>query len=120
MDATHDIHAGDLAEPMEASSAAGDLTRVKALLEQWHAAGRRVPLDNPLCEPNNPFPMSMIAAIENQHLDIIACFLDEGFPINTGASAAASKVGSVEMYQTFLDHGWDINELPTGGSAALK
>lgn len=64
--------------------------------------------------------MSMIAAIENQHLDVIACFLDEGFPISTVASAAASKVGSLEIYQTFLDHGWDINERPEGGCSAMK
>lgn len=64
--------------------------------------------------------MSMVAAIKNQHLDVIACFLDEGFPISIVVSAAASKVGSVEIYQTFLDYGWDINERSEGGCAALK
>ena len=64
--------------------------------------------------------MSVIAAIENQHLDIVAFFLDQGFPIDAAASSAAARVGSVELYQTFVDHGWDINELPENGCASLK
>lgn len=120
MELSRDIHAGDLADDMEAASASGDLIQVKALLEQWHATGKRVPPDGFCCDPEDPFPMSMIAAIKNQRLDVIACFLDEGFPICAAGSATASKVGSVDVYQTFLDHGWDINELPAMGCAALK
>ncbi len=120
MEVSRDIHAGDLADDMEAASASGDLIQVKALLEQWHAAGKRVPPDGFCCDPEDPFPMSMIAAIKNQRLDVIACLLDEGFPICAAGSAAASKVGSVDVYQTFLDHGWDINERPGRGCAAFK
>lgn len=120
MELSCEIHAGDFARDMEAASASGDLTQVKALLKQWHAAGEPVPPDEYCCNPEDPFSRSMFAAIENQCLDVIACFLDEGFAISATGSATASKVGSVDVYQTFLDHGWDINELPAMGCAALK
>lgn len=120
MEPSREIHAGDLVDNMNAASASGDLAQVKSLLEQWHAAGKRVPPDGLCGDPENPFPMSMTAAIKNRHLDVLACLLDEGFIIGTTASAAASKVDSVDTYQTFLDHGWDINERPGRGCVAFK
>ena len=83
-------------------------------------AGKPLPEHLSGSGPFDPFSLSMVAAIENKHLDIIAYLMDESFPINAVASYAAARVGSVRVYQTFLDHGWNINEVPYHGTASFK
>ena len=107
-----------LVTDMEAACSSGNLIQVQALLEEWYAAGKPIPEHMDVSGPYNPF--SMVAAIENKHLDIIAYLMDEGFPVEAVEASAAARVGSVEIYQTFLDHGWNINEVPYGGAPSLK
>ena len=111
-------HLNSLVTDMEAACSSGNLIQVKALLEKWYAAGKPIPEHMDLSGPHNPF--SMVTAIENKRLEVIAYLMDEGFPIEAVEASAAARVGSVDIYQTFLDHGWNINGVPYGGAPSLK
>ncbi|KAI8662362.1 hypothetical protein NCS56_01039800 [Fusarium sp. Ph1] len=55
--------------------------------------------------------MPLILAAQNAKSEVVRFFLDEAVPVSpTATKLAAREVdGAVEVFQAFLDHGWDIN-----------
>jgi hypothetical protein len=58
--------------------------------------------------------MSLIQAAKNGRGEVVRFLLDEGVPVESTATKLAKRDGeddqSVEVFQAFKDHGWDVNE----------
>ena len=111
-----------LVEEVVNASASGQLPTLQSLIEKWLAMeDPNPPRDDAVHGPLSPFSSALSYAIRNEHLDIIGYLLDKGIRITRGASVAAVvDVKSIPVLQTFLDHGWDINESPRFGCPPLK
>jgi len=53
---------------------------------------------------------ALAAAIENLRVEVIAYLMEHGFQLNSGLACAAASTKSIPVFQTLLDHGWDIND----------
>ncbi len=62
-----------------------------------------------------PFYVTLYEAIEQQKTVIVSYLLDCGVAIDEDAISSAIQAGSIDNFQAFLDHGWNINT-PVGVS----
>ncbi|RSL41925.1 hypothetical protein CEP54_015667 [Fusarium duplospermum] len=90
------------------ASKAGNLKRVREVVKAWRADPS---LKNPTIKDMD---MPMILAAQNAKAEVVRFFLDEGVPVSPTAIKLAAREswrrsGSVDVFQAFLDHGWDIN-----------
>ncbi|KAL2681122.1 hypothetical protein Neosp_008726 [[Neocosmospora] mangrovei] len=87
------------------ASKAGDVERVRKVVQTWRADSS---LENPTIEDMD---MPMILAAQNAKSKVILFFLGEGVPVSPTAVKLAAREGdeAVDVFQAFLDHGWDIN-----------
>ena len=88
---------------LETASAAGDLTRVKAILQQWH--------EKPKDEQINPdlFASSFKFAIEEKHISVASYMLKWGVSMNEAHFKLAVEQKSYPFLELFLSYGFDIN-----------
>ncbi|KAL9111606.1 MAG: hypothetical protein Q9187_007899, partial [Circinaria calcarea] len=122
-----------VARDLTAASTAGQLLQVQNILSQWRSKPRSEPPPGfsslqylPGHKPNGydqcytyPFLPALCTAIELNHVPVIRYLLDQGFPINQYVLEYAFKrrpegadrnTRSTDVFQAFLDHGWDINQ----------
>ncbi|KAI0195868.1 ankyrin repeat-containing domain protein [Astrocystis sublimbata] len=94
--ATHDL---------QDASGAGDVDGARSVLHAWKADPS---LKNPTPEDMD---MALINAARNAHGAAVRLLLDEGALVGLTAPKLAAKEGdgAIEVFQAFLDHGWDIN-----------
>lgn len=87
------------------ASKAGDVELVRKVVLAWRADPS---LENPTTEDMD---MPMILAAQNAKSEVVRFFLDEGVPVSPTVIKLAAKEGdeAVDVFQAFLDHGWDIN-----------
>jgi len=108
---------GDFDNP-EMSNAAkmGDVSQVTKLLEQWKAELSPRPVT--ALHLNSTF----VEAISYHHPSIVSYLLDAGAEISENILVAALRETdkAIAMFQTFLDHGWDINSKTGLGVPVLK
>jgi len=95
-----------MAEQLTAASTEGDLSQVQTLLSQRQAESSTL--------PGNVHSQALTAAIENNHTTIVSYLLSQSFPIYSASLDAAVRIAlrteSPDIFQAFLDHGWDINK----------
>jgi len=111
---------GDLDNP-ELSNAAkmGDVSQVKELLEQWKSELSPAPLT--ALHLNSTF----VEAVSYHHPSIASYLHDEGAEVSDNILVLALGVlgetdKAIAMFQTFLDHGWNINSKTGLGVPVLK
>ncbi len=111
---------GDFDNP-ELSNAAkmGDISQVKELLEQWKSELSPAPLK--ALHLNSTF----VEAVSYHHPSIASYLLDEGAEISENILVLALRISgetdkAIAMFQTFLDHDWDINSKTGLGVPVLK
>jgi hypothetical protein len=96
----------DLAE----ASFGGNLRKVQKLLQEWESMANQEPPRGLPSDPFAPFYNTLIEAVKNNHLGIVAFLLNYGFRCSEYAVTAVIQSKSIELFQIFFDHGWDINE----------
>ena len=94
----------------------GELSVCQALLEQGREHRSSSPLTSSVLAP------SLATAISSKHLHVVALLLEQGAAIsgNDMILALGDTDASIAMFQTFLDHGWDINSQTDLGNVMLK
>lgn len=101
------LRPGDLppeVERLKEASASGNLADAKDIFSQWLAmpTSQRIEIGS--------FVAALTAAVENSHVHVASYLLSQGVPGLASLFVTAIEARSYEMLQTFLDHGWDINE----------
>lgn len=117
---------------LTAASTDGQLLQVQKIFSQWMSKPRSEPPPGfsdlqylPGHTPDGysqifayPFISALCTAIEHNHLAIVRYLLDHGLPINQlvleyafkiRPDGADYKARSIDIFQAFVDHGWDIN-----------
>ncbi len=108
---------GDFDSPdMSSAAKNGDVSRVKKLLEQWKSELSPAPLT--ALHLNNIF----VEAVSYNYPSIASYLLDEGAEIfeHIIVLGLGKMDDAIAMFQTFLDHGWDINSKTGLGVPVLK
>ena len=95
-------------------------TTINDILNEWPVQPSDVPATLSRATPSHtaprwPFYMTLYEAIEQQKTVIVSYLLDRGVEIDEDAISSAIQAGSIDNFQAFLDHGWNINT-PVGGS----
>jgi len=107
---SHRIHAASFLDDMIAVSAWGDLPKVQRMFEEWQSKSAPKPVQGGPDDPTSALSEVFKAAVENCRLEVIANLMENGFRLNLGSAYAAAKTKSIPVFQTLLDHGWDINQ----------
>lgn len=108
---------GDFDNPeMFNAAKMGDVSQVKELLEQWKSKLSPAPLTA------LHLHSTLVEAVSYHHSSIASYLLDEGAEIteNMLVLALGEADMAIAMFQTFLDHGWDINSKTGLGAPVLK
>ena len=91
----------------------GDIGQVQTLVEQWRA--KLSPLT--ASHLRQPLVESLVA---NQ-ARVVSYLLGQGAELDSHIVTLASvEETSTDMFQVFLDHGWDINSITSNGAPRLK
>lgn len=98
-----------------AAAREGDLSRVQDLVEQWRA--NLSPSELTASHLRQPLVESLVA---NQ-AQVVSYLLDQGAELDSHlVTLAPVEETSTDMFQVFLDHGWDINGITSNGAPRLK
>ena len=93
----------------------GDLSRVQILVEQWRA--NLSPSELTASHLRQPLVESLVV---NQ-AQVVSYLLDQGAELDSHkVTLAPIEDTSTDMFQVFLDHGWDINSITSNGAPRLK
>ncbi|KAK2806515.1 hypothetical protein FQN50_005798 [Emmonsiellopsis sp. PD_5] len=100
-----------LAHVIQDLAATGDLQKIKPIFELWRAeVGQALPAEEIPSLYSHPTISEAIAnAARNCHSNVVEYLLQMGVHITLALIKAASEGGRTEVYQTLLDHEWDIN-----------
>lgn len=90
---------------LQVASKAGNVDEVRRVIQEWTADPS---LDNPTFDD---LAMPLILAAQNAKPQAVRFLLEYGVPVSKTAVklAARNKQGSVEVFQAFLDYGWDMH-----------
>ena len=93
----------------------GDNSQVQTLVEQWRA--KFSPSELTATHLRQPLVESLVA---NQ-ARVVSYLLDQGAELDSHlVTLAPVEETSTDMFQVFLDHGWDINSITSNGAPRLK
>lgn len=81
------------------ASGAGNLEEVQKFLD--------LPSDVPR---SDRLQMALGISAETGHPQIVSWLLDHGADVTNAAAVGASNSRSIPVFQTLLDHGWNINQ----------
>ncbi|KAI9760178.1 MAG: hypothetical protein M1840_002595 [Geoglossum simile] len=111
----HDTVDGLLGAAEEACRT-GRLQEAESLLDQWSASSPRaaapwaIPRLDSLDDPHAARQWRLENVAEEGYSFLVSFLLGQGAEITSSVIIAAGKSNSTEVFQAFLDHGWDINE----------
>lgn len=83
-----------------------DLPRMSKLLDQWTFPAREFAFDDSISSRRLEF------ATSKGHTFLMKNLLEQDLEITWLTVVHAAKCGSIDVFQTLLDHGWDINSYP--------
>ena len=94
----------------------GDIGRCQMLVQQ-----RKTQISRSAITPQHLTP-ALAAAVGSKHFHVVKYLLEQGAIIsgNVMVLALGSTDDAIAMFQTFLDHGWDINSKTDLGNIMLK
>lgn len=93
----------------------GDLARVEYIVQEWRSKIAPTPLEA------SHLQGSLAAAMSSSRPAIVSYLLDQGAVVSPNMIVTAlSNNDPRAMFQTFLDHGWDVNSKTGLGVTALK
>ncbi|KAI4117143.1 MAG: hypothetical protein LQ338_007602 [Usnochroma carphineum] len=91
----------------------GDLATIRQVLETWPSQPSSGIDSGDYVPELWPFKAVLSGAIEKGNPEIVSDVLDRGLKIELYAVMLALDLQSMEVFQVFIDHGWDIN-MPLG------
>lgn len=93
------------ANDLQDASTAGNIERVREVIDTWRSDPS---LEDPTMEDMG---RALILAAQNAHGKVVQFLLDQGVPVGQMAPKLAAREGpgAVDVFQAFLDHGWDVN-----------
>lgn len=97
------------------ASREGDINALEATLAQWRS-------DRSLLGPRveEELGWMLLGAADHGQAHVARYLLDQGAQVDSDVSMYAATHGSTtEVWQAFVDHGWDINSLATTGWPVL-
>ena len=105
------IRSPDFIEDLESVSAEGDLKKVAELFERSESMEQlETPQIDPECRPKYyEFDGALVAAAKHNHSAVVSFLLSKGLYRECTAIYAALENDSVEVLRCFLDNGWDPN-----------
>lgn len=94
----------------------GDLDKCQMLVQQ-----SKIQISPSATTPQHLTP-ALAAAVGSKHLHIVKYLLEQGAIVsgNVMVLALGSTDDAIAMFQTFLNHGWDINSKTDLGNIMLK
>lgn len=94
---------------LDATNKAGDLAQVQSLLPQWRDLAMLWAAD--AAQLKERLNSLLIDAARKGHASTVSYLLSEGVELTTVAASAPIQygTGSTQVFQAFLEHGWDIN-----------
>ena len=93
----------------------GDLFSVKEYVEQWRENISAAQLTN------SHLRQPLVEALVANQSQIASYLLDQGAKLDShNVTLAPIKESSTQMFQVFLDHGWDINSITSNDAPRLK
>lgn len=105
----------DLQKELRSACVNGNVEGVHLLLERWQLDRSQ----SPLTPKHLQSPLT--GAIAAGKINVVAYLLEHGAELSPlNITQAMGPRQSLEMFQTFLDHGWDINSNTDMGAPALK
>lgn len=109
---TFDIQNAQLVE----AAREGDLGRCQTLIQQWKLQPSPSAITPQYLGP------ALAAAVGSKQLRTVTYLLEQGAIIsgNVMVLALGNTDDAIAMFQTFLDHGWDINSKTDLGNILLK
>jgi ankyrin repeat protein len=104
----YDRHENPLALSMEDACRIGDMVTVEKLLAQWttYPKSEFFPFFG---DPMFDFIDALVIAIEEQHLDIIACLIQNRVRLSDDSLCAAVQTRSIDVFSVLVKHGFDLN-----------
>ncbi|CAJ2512138.1 Uu.00g077630.m01.CDS01 [Anthostomella pinea] len=108
MSTNHPEYAEDYTEPLEIATRAGDLQRVRTIINDWRSHPE-------LDETNLEVCIQTCADLAAQHDQpaILRLLLENGAEASTTLVASAAKTGTPEVFQLLYDHGWRPDHVGT-------
>lgn len=97
------------AQTFAAAARTGDLATISEILQQWPLQPGSMPAPAPNIPDLWPFPLVMYTAIEEEKPQIVSYVLGLGLKLGRLAIERALDVMSVDIFQAFIDSGWDRN-----------
>lgn len=98
---------------LETASAAGDMTTVKAIFQQWHKKPKDKQINLDL------FASSFKVAIEEGHISVASYLLESGVFMNEAHFKLAMKQKAYPFLELFISYGFDINAPRSSTEPAL-
>lgn len=101
---------------LDAAARDGDLARCKAIIDEWKKQL------SPSSITSQHLAAAFGAAVGSKHTDMAAYLLEQGAVVSgyDMVLALGETEDAINMFQTFLDHGWDINSKTNRGNTMLK
>ncbi len=97
------------AQILAAAAGTGDLATVREILTQWPLQPGSRPAPAPYSPDLWPFGLVYYTAIEKNEPQIVSYVLGLGLKLERLAVERALDVESLDIFQAFIDNGWDIN-----------
>ena len=96
----------------------GNLDQCQSVIEQWKKQSSFS------FQPTYHLAPALAAAISSKNINIVSYLLDQGATVSSYNMVLALDKNDVDasiaIFQTFLDHGWDINSKTEIGNVILK
>ncbi|MCJ1249877.1 hypothetical protein MMC30_007103 [Trapelia coarctata] len=112
----HLAYADHFKDDVIAASASGDLPKIRLLFKEWPLTPPPATLGGgPGASTNTQWMYDAFsAAIENHRLEVVAYLMENGFQLDAVLAGVAARTKSIPVFQTLLDHSWNINDAGRG------
>ena len=87
----------------------GDVAAVIAILNLWPHKPNAGMISGDHDRELWPFKLVLSGAISKRNIRLVSLALDSGMKVEVYAVMMALDIESIEVFQAFIDHGWDIN-----------
>lgn len=91
----------EIVDTLRTAVHANDLCTVERMLDDWAQASDST--------ASWPFNMVLDTAIEERKPQVVSCVLNYGLTIGVASVHLALDAESSDVFQAFVDSGWDIN-----------
>ncbi|KAF8063397.1 ankyrin repeat-containing domain protein [Lyophyllum atratum] len=89
-----------ITDELKTATSAGDLAKIKELLEEWASSGSA---------SSPPLNELLSTASQNGYAHVVSYLLERGASVDVDVIVSAFATANVDVFQAFVDGGFDIN-----------